>query len=147
MIKVYESVHANPTGIKTYLKSLKDFRSGVESKLNEMGYVPESKLNMRQLLKKLNSEDKYILYKMFSETVHGVHSTSSLYQKNLGTEKKFGEFISEADWILIYHAVWPAFELAANGLHRRCSVSHGSMYDESFTSEFQSLLSVNETLR
>ena len=63
------------------------------------GYSPLKKIpNLEEMLASLGLKDRYLNYIEFSQFAHGTHVAGGLYRKNLGCEKRSGEFICTADW-------------------------------------------------
>ena len=79
-------------------KRYAEFESAVAARL-PVGKVPLTYVpNLLGMLKSLERESQYVLYRHLSQYVHGTHLACSLYRRNLGKDKQLGEFVTAADW-------------------------------------------------
>jgi hypothetical protein len=67
------------------------FINGVTGLLKKKGHQIPKLLNFRAILKEFNQENLYADYIELSQYSHLSHHSTSIYQKNLGTEKTFTE--------------------------------------------------------
>jgi hypothetical protein len=120
-----------------------EFRMKVEKLLKDKGYKTSSKKNIRDILKSVNEERKYLFYKLLSGYTHGGYYSTNLYRKNLGTCMTLGEFISLDNWKLVYVVAWPAFEVASEFFIDRASNGQFKIvYSEEFKNEIRSIINI-----
>ena len=93
------------------LNSYQKFEQDLTTLLKDKGYeVPTSVPNVRELLKSINEERKYLYYILLSQYTHLSHFSATLYQKNLGINKEINESANLDMWKLVFAATWPIFE-------------------------------------
>lgn len=118
-----------------------EFRKGIEKLLKDKGYKACSSKNVRDILKSINEERKYLYYKLLSGYTHGDYYSTNLYRKNLGVCRTLGEFISLDDWKLVYTVAWPAFEIASEFFVDRASWSQvDTLYPEDLKNDIRKLI-------
>lgn len=88
------------------------FKDNLSKLLNEKGYSIKRLPNVREILKTLNEERKYLYYILLSQYTHLTHYAGSIYRKNLGAEKELTEQPQPDRWKLVFAVSWPVFELA-----------------------------------
>jgi hypothetical protein len=96
---------------KDQLVSVLKFKEGLTSLLIDRGYTIPQMSNLRELLKSMNEERKYLYYILLSEYTHFSHHATGIYQKNLGILKTFEETPNLDLWKLVFSSSWPIFEL------------------------------------
>jgi hypothetical protein len=101
--------------------AINNFRNKIQELLEKKGNKEENSKNVREILKEIGEERKYLYYKMLSNYTHGNYYSTRIYKKNLGVDSVFGEFIENIDWLFIYSITWPIFELASEILVLRAS--------------------------
>jgi hypothetical protein len=145
-IKYFDSLNWNSDKYAEEKRLIFEFRRSVENLLKDKGYKTSSRKNVRDILKSVNEERKYLYYKLLSGYTHGGYNSTYLYRKNLGTCKTLGEFISLDDWKLVYIVAWPAFEIASEFFIDRASKSQFKIvYPNEFKDEIRSLIDIKKT--
>jgi hypothetical protein len=103
---------------------IRDFRTQVTAMLPS-GYCPLPKLpNIYEMLESLSEARKYILYVWGCQYTHGTHAATGLYRKDLGSEKKFGEFIRLGDWAFCLSVSWTSLMGPGNLFLQRMGGDH-----------------------
>lgn len=93
-------------------QKVNEFKTDLSKLLNDKGYSIPKFPNVKEILKELNAEQKYLFYVMLSQYTHFSHHSSTIYQKNLGTEKIFTETENIDLWKLAFSTSLPIFKLA-----------------------------------
>ncbi len=144
-IKYFNNLNWNTDKYEEEKKLIIEFRKDIEKLLEDKGYKTSNSKNLREILKSVHEERKYLYYKLLSGYTHGGYYSTNLYRKNLGTCKILGEFISIDDWKLVYIVAWPAFEIASEFFIDRASKSQFEIcYSEEFKSEIRSLIDIKK---
>jgi hypothetical protein len=82
------------------------FRMGVTKALPKP-YAPISKVpSLAKMMKEIHEEHRYSFYSFLCQYSHGTHVATNVYRMGLGTEKKFGEYVSPESWGLIFSICW-----------------------------------------
>jgi hypothetical protein len=85
---------------------IRDFRTGVARAL-PAGYSQlRGNPSVEKMLQDFGQEQTYTLYRLLAQYVHGGHSATWLYRKNLGNLKELGLFISPAGWQAPFDMAW-----------------------------------------
>lgn len=130
----------------TYTKQKEDvccFRLDLQNLLIERGYKVLHSPNLRDILKELNEDRKYLYYRLLSSYTHGGYCSTGIYRKDLGVCKKLGEFIDIKDWKLVYAVAWPVFELATEFFIDRATLSEvKNIYSDKFKKEIRDCLAM-----
>jgi hypothetical protein len=91
---------------------IKWFINALSEKIKEHGVKKIPKFpNVRDILKSLNEERKYLYFIMLSQYTHFSHYAAGLYQKNLGTAKEYEETNNLERWKIAFGSTIPAFLL------------------------------------
>ena len=92
---------------------IREFRIQVAAKLPN-GVTPLTRMpNLYQMLESLQETEKYLAYIIGCQFSHGTHHATSIYRKNLGSEKILGEHIVPGDWGPCFSITW--YSLHASG--------------------------------
>ncbi|RAJ19814.1 DUF5677 domain-containing protein [Pedobacter cryoconitis] len=92
--------------------SMNNFKNDLSKLLVEKGYGIPKLPNMREMLKSLEQERKYINYLLLSQYTHMSHVAGKIYRQNLGAKKELSENVNLEDWYYVFAICWPVFELA-----------------------------------
>ena len=93
----------NPASFQQQRDNIRAFRTGVIDVLPP-GYTPlPGNPSVEQMLGDIGQKRVYSIYTLLAAYVHGSHSATSLYRRNLGTFKEHGEFVDAESW---YLALW-----------------------------------------
>jgi hypothetical protein len=86
--------------------TIRTFRTQMTALLPK-GYTPLAKMpNVYDMLESIGHPRKYLYYLIGCQHAHGTHSGTSLYRKNLGNMKEYGEFIKLDDWAICLGICW-----------------------------------------
>lgn len=119
------------------------FRKYIEDLLASKGYKIQPSKSLREVLKSLNYERKYLNYRVLSGYTHGGYYATFTYRKNLGTKMITGEFIDIDDWKFLYFTSWPAFEIASELFLEKASEGNITpLYSKEFKKEIRSAFEV-----
>ncbi len=144
-IKFFNSLKWNADKYVNEKDIISEFRKAIEKLLNEKGYKIYPKQKIREILKSINEERKYLYYKLLSGYTHGGYYSTFLYRKNLGTCMSFGEFININDWKFLYCISWPAFEIASELFIEKASEGNiNTVYSDKFKKEIRTALEMAE---
>jgi hypothetical protein len=122
------------------------FRTALQKLLAEKGYQEQKYPNVREVLKSLNEERKYLYYKLLSTYTHSGYKATEIFRKNLGAMKQFGEFVDIEAWKFIYGVSWPIFEIASElFILRGANSTYYPLYDINFKKEIRCFLGFDET--
>jgi hypothetical protein len=111
-IKEFEKSGHSSENYNQSLNSVSSFKNDLSALLISQGYEIPVLPNVREMLKSLNEERKYIYYMLLSQYTHLTHYSGRIYRRHLGTEKKLEEKVSLEDWKFIFSVCWPVFEFA-----------------------------------
>lgn len=111
-IRERNKVGTNSDKYQDIMEQISDFRDKLSKLLQEKGYSIPKVPNVREALRSLNEERKYINYILLSQYTHATHYAGEIYRQNLGTEKILSEQVRLDDWKFVFAVVWPVFELA-----------------------------------
>jgi len=89
-----------------------NFREGVIAALPS-GYRVSGMPSFLNMLKSLDTPEMYQFYRQGSQYVHGGMYASASYSRNLGYERKLGDFTSTVDWILPMRLCWLSLRQAS----------------------------------
>lgn len=110
-------------------EELKAFRIAVSHKLPE-GYKELcGNPSMEQMLQDLHREHLYSMYIMLAQFVHGGHAATRLYRKNLGINKRSGEYIYARDWYVPLNIATMTLGVSARFLLERIGLSGAEVLD------------------
>jgi hypothetical protein len=102
------------TAYGTQRESFEEFDTAISKLLSERGYtLPKQAPNLWEMLKEIEEPRLYQFYITLSAYTHTNFEAGTLYRKNLGTAKKFGEFITAQQWHLPLEVAWSSFFLLA----------------------------------
>lgn len=90
-----------------------DFKLQLEKLLQDKGYETPRLPNIREMLKELNEERKYLYYIMLSQYSHFSHHSTMIYQENLGTNKILIEKPHIDLWKFCFATTFPVFRFAS----------------------------------
>jgi hypothetical protein len=104
------------------------FRRKVEEAV-PAGYTPHARIpSTKEMLQEIGAPGLYTVFVEGSQFLHGTLVAASVYVKNLGTEKRYGEFTGLSDWILPLRVCWISLKAAGTVVIRR--LSNGSTEPE-----------------
>jgi len=86
--------------------TIQQFRLQVSERMPAGYTIPKKLPSFDEILGSLQESQKYIVYKLLSQGVHGTHAATGLYRRHLGTCKETGEFVAPADWELPLVICW-----------------------------------------
>jgi hypothetical protein len=116
--------HARDSGDSSGLErsnALMEFRSNVESALPKhiarLSRIP----SLYNMLVEIGERQRYAVYTLLSQFVHGSHHAGSLYRKNLGTMKVIREEISSSMWATPLAECWRGVLNSGVVLVRACA--------------------------
>jgi hypothetical protein len=95
----------DPSWFRDRAASIRDFREGVTAQLPPGTKVPGIP-SVEQMALASSNHGSYIRYKQGSQHVHGTHSATEIYRRNLGTAKEFGERVTSAMWAAPMGLCW-----------------------------------------
>lgn len=106
-----EDLGGDAAALRRSADQLAAFRTGVAAKLPH--HVKPTKMpNMRELLKALREERRYVYYMHYSEYVHGSLGAMTHYMQHLGSAKTLEERADFSHWRgpldLMWFAIWYA---------------------------------------
>ena len=87
-------------------QAIQQFRQGVIERLPSHIKLLPGNPNLEEMSRAIGGERLYSLYIFLSQFIHGGHAATNLYRKNLGTEKKFGEFVVPGNWYIAFRLCW-----------------------------------------
>ena len=96
------------------------------------GHIPPT----RSMFEEIGAPEKYGIYVLLSQTVHGTHHATAGYRRNLGTEKLLGEFFGPCDWVLPLSAAWWSLAFPLSKLAARASVALDEVLPSSIETEY-----------
>jgi hypothetical protein len=117
------------TNLGKQLRQLKDFRTGVASKLPDGYRELPGNPSMDQMLQDLGQPHLYGAYIMLAQFVHGGHSATWLYRRGLGIKKEVGEYLSLTDWYIPLHAATMTLSLPAAFVLQQLGSAHAEIFD------------------
>ena len=97
----------NPIFFDTQHQMIKDFRVGVSNALPPQYSELKGNSSIEAMLRDLGQEHMYFVYRHLSQFVHAGHVSTGLYRTGLGTDKRGGEFITQASW---HSPLWNAWK-------------------------------------
>jgi hypothetical protein len=87
-------------------ENVQKYREAIKRKIpNSYREISKPK-NFRDLLRSLNIENIYPIYRILSKYTHGTHSATWLYKRSLGEDEEFGELIYPSDWHTPLYICW-----------------------------------------
>jgi len=145
-LKEYESYYRNlATDIEKHQddgapfhqieKEIQGFRLGVERLLPKEIELLSKQPKYEDMLKDLGDAKRYTSYRIMSNYTHPTQVATSIYRSGLGTQKKFGEFISPSDWYTCLGPAW--FSLANAGFRflERCGGDPSAFLNQEFVDD------------
>jgi hypothetical protein len=147
LLREYEEFHdrmarAQDEDIDTAAKhlrrasELRGFRTDVEARVPAGYSVPSRVPNLRDMLTEIDSSAMYRTYIEGSQVLHGTMVATESYRRNLGTERKFGDFTAIGDWILPLRLCWLSLKNAARFVVDRVSGGSDALDWSSTETEF-----------
>jgi hypothetical protein len=91
------------TAVHTQIRT---FREAVSARMPPHVAILQRNPSMADMLESLGSVDLYGSYISLSQYLHGGHSATRLFRRDLGADKEIGEFIAASDWHLPLWVVW-----------------------------------------
>jgi len=113
----------DPTHFQNHRASLQSFRTGVVRSLPS-GYAVPGNPNVEQMLESIGQNKVYSVYSMLAAYVHGSHSATWLYRRNLGTLKEYGEFIDASSWYISLWTSWKSLQVLGAYILERLKATH-----------------------
>jgi hypothetical protein len=96
----------NPAIFQEKEAQIRDFRTGVARAL-PAGYSQlHGNPSVEKMLQDFGHQRTYTQYRLLAQYVHGGHSATWLYRRNLGNLKEPGEFISPSGWQAPFDMAW-----------------------------------------
>jgi len=111
-IKEAKKLGANSDKYQDTLEQISEFRDKLSKLLQEKGFSIPKLPSVREALRSLNEERKYLYYILLSQYAHATHYAGKIFRQNLGTARILREQVSLDDWKLVFSVCWPVFELA-----------------------------------
>lgn len=121
---------------------LYNFKNDLSKLLIEKGHSIPKLPNMREILKSLNEERKYLNYLLLSQYTHMTHYAGKIYRQNLGTERELSEKVQTEEWSYVFSICWPIFELATE-LYVFRTENKEVLYEKEFKEEIRKNLLVS----
>jgi hypothetical protein len=120
-VELHDYMATNPAmGLETMRRherlaqDIRAFKEAVMSRVPDP-YKPVTKLpSLRRMLREIGTPQLYSLYREASQYLHAGMPATSHYVKNLGSEKKLGDFTTTVDWILPLRLCWPSLRNASS---------------------------------
>jgi hypothetical protein len=115
---------AKDAGVNLFLEraaAIAEFREGVEKILPPTTTPLRRVPSLKDMLTELGDTKRYVAYTLLSQTVHASHFGGATYRRGLGTAKKFGEWISPADWAFLLEVCWWSLFTAARDIEHTCA--------------------------
>ena len=142
-IKFFNLQKWNSDAFINQKEQINHFIIALEKLLLEKGQRLTQVPNFRAMLKTIGEERKYLYYKLLSGFIHGGYYATTVYRKNLGWCKEFGEFIDVNDWKLIYSVTWPVFEISSELFIEKATFSRiKNIYSDDFKIEIRKTLKI-----
>lgn len=114
-VKYHSALGSSSVGGASEHATLASIISGhvdkVAAQLPEATVVPKAVPKIRVIAEALR-DGVYENYRTASQYTHGTDAALWLYRQDMGTEARFGEFITQRMWALPLHTVWDASTLA-----------------------------------
>lgn len=120
-------------------EGVKKFKNDLGRLLMDKGYAIPKLPNVREMLKEINEERKYIYYVILSQYSHFSHHSSNIYQKNLGVYKELAETNNVDLWKFSFGTTLPIFRLASEFFFASLGYTEEIFLDEE-KNEFERLI-------
>jgi Family of unknown function (DUF5677) len=121
-------------------ETIRDIRLAIEAKLPPPHAPLPKAPGVWQMVKELGVEEKYVLYTMSSQYIHGTHVATGLYRRHLGTMKEIGEFIRPQDWFPCLMISWYCLHAPGGRFLERNAGDVKGFLPEAFALEVQQAL-------
>ena len=110
-------------------EELKVFREAVARKMPS-GVVIPSIANAEEMISAIGGRHLYSIYIFLSQFVHGGHLATTLYRKNLGIDKEYGEFVELSHWYIALRACWLSLSQPGDIVLDRVAGKSSGFYEE-----------------
>jgi hypothetical protein len=111
-----EKFGGNPQGFKEMGDLLRKFQKGVASALPSGYRELRGNPKVEEMLASVGQAQMYHVYTVLSAHVHGNHSSTWLYRRNIGTKKEIGELIDPTMWHLPLWTSWKCLQLLGQSI-------------------------------
>ncbi len=102
-------------------RTITSFRESVAKLMPSHVKLLRGNPSFEEMCRSIGGDQLYSLYIYLSQFVHGGHLASGLYRQNLGTEKKFGEFVAPSHWYIAFRLCWLSLNHPGNVVLSRVS--------------------------
>jgi hypothetical protein len=84
------------------------FHDEVSARLPRNTKLTRNVPKLRDMLKQLGIEERYLMYRVLSQTAHGMHAGGNFYRENLGISKVLKE-PDQSNWHYLIFTTWVEF--------------------------------------